>query len=145
MNIILKEVNSDNFDECIELEVSEKQKGFVASNLYSIAQSKVLPGCKPLCIYDGEKMVGFAMYEIDTEDDDISICRLMIDKKYQNKGYGRAAMIKLLKLIKENYKYKEVYISTEPENHIAQGLYESLGFKKNGQVLEGEVVSVLKF
>ena len=33
--ITLREINEDNYDECIKLEVNEEQSAFVASNIYS--------------------------------------------------------------------------------------------------------------
>lgn len=142
MNIILKEVNSDNFYECIELKVAKAQENFVASNVFSIAQSKVEPECYPLCIYDEDVMVGFTMYGIDTDDNNMWISRLMVDEKHQRKGYGREAMIKLIELIKDKHNYSEIYLSTEPENEGAQKLYESLGFKNTGKIIEDEVVFI---
>jgi hypothetical protein len=46
MNITLMEIDGDNFEEIISL-YTEK---YCASNLYSIAQSKVFPEAIPLAI-----------------------------------------------------------------------------------------------
>ncbi|MDT9025202.1 hypothetical protein [Rossellomorea yichunensis] len=40
MNLGLKEINADNWEECVTLSVSEHQKEFVADNAYSLLQSK---------------------------------------------------------------------------------------------------------
>jgi len=40
MNLIFKAIDNDNWRECIELSVEENQKCFVASNSYSILESK---------------------------------------------------------------------------------------------------------
>ena len=37
----LREITEDNFDEVIELRVSENQEGFVSSVVYSLAQAWV--------------------------------------------------------------------------------------------------------
>ena len=58
----LRPVTKKNFEQVIRLEVSQDQLRYVASNLYSIAESKIFPECIPLAIYDGEKLVGFIMY-----------------------------------------------------------------------------------
>lgn len=81
------------------------------------------------------------MYEIDDEDDDMGMCRLMIDKKYQKKGYGREAILKLLDFIKDKYGSVHFYTSFEPENVVADKLYESIGFEKTGEILYGELVA----
>ena len=43
----------------------------------------------------------------------------MMDKKHQGKGYGRATILKLLKLLKEEHGDVKVYTSFVPENSIA--------------------------
>jgi diamine N-acetyltransferase len=60
--IKLKDIDADNFWEVIKLSVAEHQKGFVATNTLSIAQSKVQLECIPLAVYEDETLVGFVMY-----------------------------------------------------------------------------------
>lgn len=151
MNILLKEVNSDNWINCVHLKVAENQKNFVAPNAISLAQSKYEPDCTPMCIYDDETMVGFVMFKIDKdddekiEDDQFWISRFMIDEKFQGKGYGKTSMAKIIEHIKNNYHYDEVYLSEVSENSRAKGLYKSFGFEFTGEVEEDEEVMVLKF
>ncbi|MCT4599205.1 MAG: GNAT family N-acetyltransferase [Vallitalea sp.] len=141
MNIQLKEVTKENWTQCIKLKVAKEQEEFVASNSYSLLQAFYEDGLYPLAIYDNDTMVGFVMYEIDDEDDDMGMCRLMIDKKYQKKGYGREAILKLLDFIKDKYGSVPFYTSFEPENVVADKLYESIGFEKTGEILYGELVA----
>ena len=108
----------------IKLGVTDEQKGFVATNLFSIAQAKAFPECICLAIYFDDILVGFTMYCIDIEDDEYWIYRLMIDAKYQSKGYGKAAMEKLIDTIKKDKEHHAIYISFEPLNTRAKQLYE---------------------
>ncbi|MEG1255576.1 GNAT family N-acetyltransferase [Clostridium sp.] len=140
MELIFKEIDNDNWRECIKLSVEENQKGFVAPNSYSILEAKFETGCYPLAIYDRDTMVGFLMYNFDSEDNSWWMCRLMMDKSHQGKGYGRATILKLLENIKKEQGNIKVYTSFEPENSVAEKLYESVGFKKTGQIMWGEVV-----
>ncbi|MCB2300316.1 GNAT family N-acetyltransferase [Clostridium tagluense] len=149
MNILLKEVTSDNWMDCVHLKVSEAQKHFVATNSFSLAQSKYEPDFTPMCIYDDETMVGFVMFGIDEDedknvDDEFWICRFMIDEKFQGKGYGKKSMAKIIEYIGNNYNYDEVYLSEVPENEVAKGLYKSFGFEFTGEVEDEEEVMVLK-
>lgn len=148
MNILLKEVNKDNWHECVRLKVAENQKNFVAANAYSLAQSKYKPNCLPYCIYDDNVMIGFVMFTIDKDDEngkeEFWICRFMIDEKFQGKGYGKASMTKIIEYIRSNYNYGEVYLSEVPENERAKKLYLNYGFKFTGAVEYGEEVMVLK-
>ncbi|GKX28291.1 diamine N-acetyltransferase [Vallitalea longa] len=141
MNLIFKEINGDNWEECIKLKVFKDQEEFVADNSYSILQSIYEKNLFPLAVYDGDTMVGFTMYEIDEEDNSMGMCRLMVDRKYQKKGYGRATVLKLLDFVKEKYGKTPFYTSFEPENIIADKLYESVGFVKTGEVFEGELAA----
>ena len=137
----VKVLTNENWGECIELKVSKEQEEFVAPNTYSLLQAMYGEGLYPLAIYDGETMVGFLMYEKDEEDNTMGMCRLMIDQKYQKKGYGKAAVLKLLDLIREKYGNIEFFTSFEPENIVADKLYESVGFKKTGEIMWEELVA----
>lgn len=142
MTIALREITRDNWEECEQLRVSPDQKQFVASNAYSLAQSKYEPECVPLAVYDDDTMVGFVMYR--PEDLGLAkiffIDRLMIGEKYQNKGYGRAAMTALLNHLRSQKGYSAILISFVPDNVVAQKLYSSFGFKDTGEIEDGELV-----
>ena len=143
--ILLKPVDENNFEEVIKLRVSEDQQTFVATNVFSIAESKVLPECIPQAVYDDEELVGFAMYAMDRKDKEYWIYRLMIDEKHQSKGYGRVAMEALIKRISADKEHHILYISFEPENKRAKALYESLGFVPDGRIVDDEVVYMLNY
>ncbi|ROR31903.1 diamine N-acetyltransferase [Mobilisporobacter senegalensis] len=153
--ISLRKINEENFEECIKLEPKKDQKSFVASNIRSLAQAYVALSneeCIPMpyAIYENDIMVGFTMLSYneaaeESEENTYWVCRLMVDKQYQGKGYGKEAMKKALDLIKtEPYgNASGVYLSYEPENEIAKKLYASLGFVATGEIEDGEVVAKL--
>lgn len=141
MSVTLREINKNNWSECIKLKVDEKQINFVASNVYSLAESKFEASFFPLAIYDRETMVGFLMYGKD--DGNWWICRLMVDKNHQKKGYGKAAMLKAIEILRNKPECDRIFTSYEPENLVAQKLYLSLGFEKTGKIEEGEIVLCL--
>ena len=140
MNLQFREVTRDNWEKCIGLKVHQDQEEFVASNAYSLIQAQYAGGLFPLCIYDGEQMVGFLMWEEDEKDHDLGMCRLMIDQKVQNQGYGRASVIKLMELVKRKYGQVPFYTSVEPENVVAGELYMNLGFEKTGDLIGEEIL-----
>ena len=137
MSISLREITPENFNECVNLKVGDAQKKFVASNVYSIAQSKIYPTHLPFAVYDGEEMVGFVLYGFDVEEERFYLGRLMIDEKFQGKGYGRAATMEVIERLKQVEDCKEIYLSFVPENKNAEKLYESIGFKRTGELNEG--------
>lgn len=142
--IQLKPVDRDNFKAVLKLSVSEDQKRFVASNAFSLAQAYAQPECTPLAVYSDDELVGFVMYAMDTDDKEYCIYRVMIAVEHQGKGYGRAAMARLIEHIREDRSHHVIYISFVPENAPTRTLYESLGFRPDGRIIEGEVVMMLK-
>ena len=138
----LVEIDRHNYLPVLDLSVSPEQKTFVATNQYSLAQAYAQPECVPLALYAENKPVGFAMYCLDEDDHQYWIYRLMIDQRYQGKGYGRDAMRLLIERIRglSDDEHNRIYISFEPENKIAKSLYESLGFLPDGRIEYGEVV-----
>ena len=142
--IDFKEITKDNFWQVINLEVDERQKEFVASNVISIAQSKIEPSCIPLAIYTDNTLVGFLMYGIDPDDGNYWIVRFMIDKKYQRKGYGKESMEKIIKKIKEDKLYKKIILRVNHNNTEAKELYLKLGFKFSKKEQDGKEIMELE-
>lgn len=141
--ITLRPVTPKNWREVIALNVREEQKGYVASNVYSLAEAKVYPECVPLAIYASEKMVGFLMYGFSNEDERYWLIRFMIDSRSQGRGYGKAALKQVIERMRQLSGCKQIYLSYEPENVVAERLYISFGFQPTGEILEGEKVACL--
>jgi diamine N-acetyltransferase len=145
MTVSLRPITTDNWRPVIRLKTTEVQKDYVATNVYSIAQSKVQPECVPLAIYAGETAVGFAMYALDQDDGNYWIYRLMIDAHHQGQGHGRAALRELVALLRELPDCDKIMISVVPENEVAFELYRSEGFVETGELVDDEVVLCLEF
>ena len=150
--IELRPVTQDNWNSLIKLKVSEEQKDFVASNLYSIAEAQFgfdeegHWNLTPYGMYADGIPVGFAMTGLNYEHSVFQglVLRLMVDERHQGKGYGRAAMEAMIAGFKANQAVRTVCISYEPHNEIARKLYASLGFVETGEMFEGETVALLK-
>lgn len=145
MTIYFKDINEENWKECIFLTTNKDNKHsiceeFVASNALSIAQSKIQKGWITKAIYDENIMIGFTMYGYCYENSFYEICRLMIDHKYQGKGYGKAALRKVIEEMKKFKDCNEIYLCFDPDNKIAKGLYTNLGFKDTGKIIDGELL-----
>ncbi|MGH4118007.1 GNAT family N-acetyltransferase [Clostridium sp.] len=147
MNIFLKEIDENNWEECVNLKIKEEQERYLPyPNVVSIAEWKFNPNWIALGIYIGNEMIGFAMYGVDIEDNTMCLFRFMIDAKYQGKGYGKCALDGVLKKIKNENNFNEIWVSFHPQSIVADRLYSSLGFKQriNGLEAEDEVFYVLK-
>ena len=145
MTMTLREITRENWEQCVRLTVGPEQERFVASNAVSLAQSKYEPEWIPLAVYDDDEMVGFVMYGVYRDDGKYWILRVMVDRSFQGKGYGRATMRLLLERLRAIPGCDKVAISYEPENDTARRLYANFGFRETDEVIEGETVARLSF
>lgn len=157
----LKKITWKNLDEVIYLSVKPEQNDFIADNIYGIAQSYVALSSGedpyPFAVYNYDVCVGFVFmaYEekgdID-EDGDVAeetnfhIIRLMIDKNYQGKGYGRELVKLCIDWIKQKTQERplKIHLSYNENNSVAKKLYASFGFIETGERNDGnEVIAEL--
>jgi diamine N-acetyltransferase len=151
MAIILRDVTKENWQACVRLKLAPEQEHFVASNAYSLAESKFMPTYIPQAIYqrsdDGvETMVGFVMYGYYPDGEPPLgqrhwVFRLMIDREHQGRGYGRAAMQQVLARLEADPDVPNILIGYETDNVIASKLYAGLGFREIGPAPWGELVA----
>ena len=156
----LEKVNGKNIWDILALKVAEEQKSFVASNEVSIIEAYIAETGNghafPFGIYENDTPVGFVMIGFDTDDywDDAppiakgnyNFWRLMIDQRYQNRGYGKEALRLALEFI-DSFpcgKAEYCWLSYEPENVIARKIYHSFGFSETGDMDGEEIIAVLK-
>ena len=156
----LEKVNGKNVWDILKLTVSESQKNYVAANEISIIEAyTAITGngyAFPFGIYDGDTPVGFLMIGFDVDDfwidapeiarGNYNLWRLMIDKAYQNRGFGREAVNLALAFIRSMPCGKAEYcwLSYEPENEVARQLYRSFGFEETGEMDGEERIAALK-
>ena len=128
-------VNSENRMEAENLSVFSEQSGFIESVGECLQEADNLNLWRPVCIYDGEILVGFAMYGYFPSPfpGRLWLDRLLIDKKYQGKGYGKQAVVSLLDRLHTEYQSNTVYLSVYANNPHAIRLYQQIGFRFNGE------------
>ena len=155
-NISLEKISWDNYIDVIRLKVTKEQENYVASNRISLVHAFLeLSEGVPVfsfAIKNGKKVVGFMqlMYDDDWTGEEREdwlnsdeykayegkkyyyIWRFMIDKRYQQKGYGREAFKQTLDFIKTFPAGKAEYVvlSYEPNNEVGKKLYGSFGFEE---------------
>ncbi|MCL2362329.1 MAG: GNAT family N-acetyltransferase [Defluviitaleaceae bacterium] len=165
--IELRKIDHDNWEDVLKLKVADHQKNFVAPNIYTLAEAyvEIVNGDEEdadyppmiFAIYKDNVLVGFTAMEQNEPDEDeylymtfgdkavYNFYRFMIDEKFQGKGYGREAMVKILEYLKSfpQGEVDSISLSYEPENDVARKLYESLGFVETGHIEDGEMVARL--
>ena len=156
----LEKINRNNVAEILKLEVFENQKSFVATNNSSIIEAYIAitenNHVFTFGIYKDDTPIGFLMIGFDVNSDDegapkiakgnYNIWRIMIDKKFQGKGFGKKAMNLALEFINTfpcgTAKY--CWLSYENENGVARELYKSIGFVEIDEKDGDEIVAILK-
>ncbi|WP_453990323.1 GNAT family N-acetyltransferase [Bacillus nitroreducens] len=143
-NIILRDVTMDNLLDVIQLKSEDKPftlfEKWIASNVFSLAQAKVQPDWVTKAIYAGTQLIGFTMYGLENERNRFELSRIMIDYKYQGKGYGTAAVKAIISEMYRTLPYcDEIYLSVIPSNKAAIHVYTKAGFRKTGEIIKGFV------
>ena len=133
--IRLKPITKENLDEVLSLRVAEGQERFVSSTAESLAQAYVYAETAyPFAVYADSELVGFMMMGYYEAKDYYTLWKFMIDRRYQNCGYGRKALELGRLFIKDHFHAEEIYTGVTPGNTVAKRLYESVGFKETGLV-----------
>ena len=95
MTTQLKTVDESNWRDCVKLIVSEKEKRFVDRNVFAIAEWKFEPENYIKAIYSNDNLVGMLAYYFHDGNygNFYWLYHLMIEPKYQGKGYGQEAVV----------------------------------------------------
>ena len=135
----LTEITEENFFEAAKLEVFEEQAGFVAPAVGIIARGYLYRNCnaRVYVIENDGEAVGLALVrEFDEEPLGYDLQQFMIDKRYQGRGYGSAALALILNLLRKERRYDRVEVCVKKADAAAIRLYEAHGFEDSGYVDE---------
>ena len=131
--IELRAITEDNFIDAFNLRLAPGQEHFVSHPVRSLAQAYVYAeNAFPFAVYDDETVVGFIMMGYYEVKHYYTLWKLMIDYRYQGKGYGREALKLGTAFLKERFNVSEIYTGVLPENKVAKNLYRSFGFENTG-------------
>ncbi|KOO51801.1 GNAT family N-acetyltransferase [Viridibacillus arvi] len=145
----LIEIDKSNWLKVIYLTTNKESmpticEEFVASNALSIVQALFEKTWITKAIEVEDQLIGFTMYGFSEEQNFFELCRIMIDRKFQGKGYGPKAILLVIEEMKKLEGCNEIYLSTEPNNKRGKKIYEKLGFKNTGRIVDGEELYCLK-
>jgi len=147
LKVTLKRITRRNLGVVLRLKVKPKQEFLVATNAKSIAQAHFYREAWYRAIYFGDTPIGFVLLadstlkykHIKRKTPYLYLWRLMIDGKYQGKGYGRKAVELVISHLKTRPNAKEVTLHHEQTTGNAGEFYERLGFKLTGKILHNEL------
>lgn len=146
----LERITPENLEAALALSVRPDQEHLVESVAESLAEAYVWPDYAwPRLIYDGDKLVGFAMAFLDIPwgpDHDVDdlrsgLWRLNIAADAQGRGYGRFAVDAVCREIRARGGDR-AYVTWEPGVGGPAGFYLRLGFRPTGEESGGQTVGV---
>jgi len=146
LEVTLQDITEDNFEDFMDMELPEHQRDLLASNAYSIAQSRFYPDYIPRAVYCDGAPAGFLLYARDAEDvpGDYAIYRFMVDPARQGQGIGRRAMALLLGELRARADMRRITICYHTHNEKAKRFYAGFGFVETGIDERGEMVAELR-
>ena len=137
MSVTLRDITGDNYFQVLELKISPEQEAakFVSPVVRSLADAWFYREegiTYPKAIYAKDDLVGFIMYDLDPESQQVFIWRFLIDQRYQGKGYGRQTIETVLAMAKEQAQMTKVVADYVDGNEPMKKILLNLGFEETG-------------
>lgn len=127
----------------MSLEIAPEQCEFVPDAKSCLAICCIeRPFFKPYVLLEGSRAIGFLGLRVDKKKDEYSVGLLLIDRRFQGRGYGKILLQFGVEQLKKQGA-KELEIGVNRKNHVARRLYESIGFVAE-EVYEGGVMLKMK-
>lgn len=144
----LREVNEDNRAAVEALAVTAEQSKYVGSVTQSLQDAKDYPETMPWyrAIYADDEPVGFVLLADGVTDDDPTLLgpyflwRLLIDQRFQGRGYGKAALDLIVDYVRTRPDARVLLTSHTVGPASPVDFYLRYGFRRTGEFHEGEPV-----
>ena len=144
--ITITPITPETRQAALRLELHPNQTSFIETVAQCLEEADSLELWRPVCLWQEGTLIGFAMYGYFAQEQGgrLWFDRFLIDKHYQHQGLGRQAALSVISRMRKEYPIQDIYLSVYAPNHTAISLYESLGFRFNGELdTGGEQVMVL--
>lgn len=139
--IRFEEVNADNKDLCLSLSVTIENNDYVDTVAYSLHEAELDAGFKPHIIFFDNTAIGFVSVYI--HDPSYEVTNFFLDDKYQGKGYGKAAVMKMIEKLYTEHGARIISCPVHIEHRTALDFWSRLGFIRS-QVIEGDYIFMRK-
>lgn len=135
----LVSITSENVRAVCDLSVSAEQERFVASTAVSLAEAGVYPQawCRAIEV-PGVGLVGFVMLHDTTEEPGYMLWRLLVDRRFQGRGYGRAAVRSVAEYVRGRPGAERLKVGARRGTGSPRAFYEALGFSPTGETTDGD-------
>ncbi|MEA3337931.1 MAG: GNAT family N-acetyltransferase [Chloroflexota bacterium] len=138
--VTLCEITEETLRPILALNVAPNQERYVASNERSVAQAHFSDKAWFRGIYADDVPVGFIMLSDDANTPEYFLWRLMIDERFQGRGFGRKAVSELVNYVCTRPGATELLVSHVPGQGSPGPFYEKLGFTYTGAEEYGELI-----
>ena len=135
--INLVDVTEANWLDIARLSVSDEQQAFLDKPIGIIARGYVYRSCnaRVIGIAENDQIIGVALVrDLDEEPACYDLQQFMIDRRFQNKGYGTEALKQIIERLKKDGKYNCVEVCVSKADVPALKLYEKFGFVDTGYI-----------
>lgn len=137
--IHLVEITEENWLEAARLQVGEEQQKYLDRAIGILARGYVYRSCngRVIGIAEDKRLIGLALVRDFTDEPlGYDLQQFMIDRAYQGKGHGTAALGLILDLLRKEARYPHVEVCVNREDVPALRVYEKAGFVDSGYVDE---------
>lgn len=135
--IRLETINEGNWVKVARLSVSEEQQSFLDRPIGILARGYVYRDCnaRVFAIANDDEIVGVALVrDLDEEPACYDLQQFMIDRRFQNKGYGTEALRFIIAALHHEGKYDCIEVCVNKKDYPALHLYQKAGFVDTGYI-----------
>ncbi len=127
------DATEEDIETIIELESHEDNRDFLWIGTYEEHKAEIEDKNHLLFVFRQKmdnSIIGYALIRLDFKSEIFELRRIAISQK--GVGYGKEAMIALLKYAFENRNINRFWLDVYPNNLIEIRLYEGLGMHRDG-------------
>ncbi len=141
----LKEISSlREFMALTAVRVKPEQRRFTRNAFITYLQTRH-PAVTTYVIHWQGQLAGFVMLIHAENPTQWIIDRLTIDRDHQGQGLGYAVADQLIDMVHDFENSEMVIARYKPDNEVARGLFNKLGFKEREEMFRGRHVTLLEF
>lgn len=129
----IDEAKSDEIDEIIAIESNQENRDYLWIGTMEEHKAEIADPNHLLLLFHNKSngyTKGYALIRLDYKSHIFEVRRIAITDK--GNGYGREAMVGLIRYAFENTDTNRLWLDVYPDNKIGINLYESLGMHCDG-------------
>lgn len=135
--IRLTDITEENWMDIARLSVADDQQAFLDNPVGILARGYVYraSNARVFGIADDETIVGVALVRnLDEEPACYDLQQFMIDRRFQQKGYGDQALLLILAQLRQEAKYSCVEVCVHRADSPALRMYAKARFEDTGYI-----------